>query len=513
MSHFDQSSSSPNQESPKSFFDDDSQDFFATSSSQDLPSFKFTFPSVQNTLKDIYFPANSLNSQKQTNNHILSTFNENYDKIRSQSTQLEQIHNLSDNSQLLFGGNNDSDDFFDENQENVHKSDDEIQMEAEMEVSSSIKSPESQEPIQTFQPLTLNVPNFGNEDLTTLPESIIELYKGINENYSDFTFTSIIAGQLCSDKFPSNAYGNLKMPLLMSLVTSRENKLHIMGVGQDVAHASMIMSSIGKFAQRFLRVTSNFDGITVNNNSVIEGGGIILATNGVAFLGNWQRIPPKSTLKLLREIETKTILVDKIQGNYPLETTIWAYWNHTTKIKKDLASISQFINVFGIPIIIDEVYSEERKEIIDDLLNQVATKPIDRSKDFQISDYDFHMYINYTQSLTVAFDSRAIVMLKNYFMATKMIRPDALSEKGYETLKIMAESHAKLSLRRIVSRQDVLVAISIAEKFIKEFFETDSYSSPVFSASSSASIDYYDMYMNDLYEWYLNFTKDILEKL
>ena len=187
------------------------------------------------------------------------------------------------------------------------------------------------------------MPNFGNEDLTTLPESIIELYRGINESYSDFTFTSIIAGQLCSDKFPTTAYSHLKMPLLMSLVTSRENKLHIMGVGQDVAHASMIMSSIGKFAQRFLRVTSNFDGITVNNNNVIEGGGIILATNGVAFIGNWQRIPPKSSLKLLREIETKTILVDKIQGNYPLEATIWAYWNHTSKIKKDLASISQFI--------------------------------------------------------------------------------------------------------------------------------------------------------------------------
>jgi len=80
-------------------------------------------------------------------------------------------------------------------------------------------------------------------------------------------------------------------------------------------------------------------------------------------------------------------------------------------------------SVFGIPIIIDEVYSEEREEIIDDLLNQVATKPVDRSNDFQISDNDLHMYINYAQTLSVAFDSRAIIMLKNYFMATKMIRP------------------------------------------------------------------------------------------
>ena len=84
---------------------------------------------------------------------------------------------------------------------------------------------------------------------------------------------------------------------------------------------------------------------------------------------------------------------------------------------------SILFSVFGIPIIIDEVYSEEREEIIDDLLNQVATKPVDRSNDFQIPDNDFQMYINYVQSLSVAFDSRAIIMLKNYFMATKMIRP------------------------------------------------------------------------------------------
>lgn len=345
MSQFDRSSSSTNHQSQQNnanFFDDNSQDYFANSSSEDSPSFQFTFSSVQNTLKDQYFPVSSLDSQKTSNNQFISTFCENFSQIGSQSTQLEQIHNLSNNTQLLFSDNNDSSGFFDETQKSVQKSEDEIEMEV---ANSSINSklPENQENIYTYQPLTLNVPNSGNEDLTTLPESIIDLYRRINENYSDFTFTSIIAGQLCCDKFPTTAYHHLIMPLLMSLVTSHENKLHIIGVGQDVAHSSMIMDSIGKFAQRFLRVTSNFDGITVNNNNMIEGGGIILATNGVACLGNWQRIPSKSCLKLLREIETKTILVDKIQGNYPLETTIWAYWNHTSKIKKDLASISQFI--------------------------------------------------------------------------------------------------------------------------------------------------------------------------
>lgn len=89
---------------------------------------------------------------------------------------------------------------------------------------------------------------------------------------------------------------------------------------------------------------------------------------------------------------------------------------------------------------------------------------------------------------------------------------DALSEKGYDVLKIMAESHAKLCLRKNVTRQDVLVAISIAEKFIKEFFEKDSFTSPSFSMET-ASIECYDKFLSDLYQWYLKFTKDVLEKL
>ena len=89
---------------------------------------------------------------------------------------------------------------------------------------------------------------------------------------------------------------------------------------------------------------------------------------------------------------------------------------------------------------------------------------------------------------------------------------DALSEKGYETLKIIAESHAKLSLRTTVNRQDALVAIAFAEKFIKEIFEKDAFSSPTFCIQAK-SIECYDSYLSDLYEWYLTFTKDILEKM
>ena len=82
-----------------------------------------------------------------------------------------------------------------------------------------------------------------------------------------------------------------------------------------------------------------------------------------------------------------------------------------------------FFSVFGIPIFIeDENFSED---IVDDLLNQLLTVPFESSNpnDYKISDTDMQSYINYARSLSTEFDPRANVMLENYFIATKTIRP------------------------------------------------------------------------------------------
>lgn len=78
-------------------------------------------------------------------------------------------------------------------------------------------------------------------------------------------------------------------------------------------------------------------------------------------------------------------------------------------------------SVFGIPIILDDFANEEF--IINDLLNQVSSDALERPNDFHIPENDFHSYLDYAKNLTVEFDSRAETMLRNYFIATKTIRP------------------------------------------------------------------------------------------
>lgn len=86
----------------------------------------------------------------------------------------------------------------------------------------------------------------------------------------------------------------------------------------------------------------------------------------------------------------------------------------------------------------------------------------------------------------------------------------ALTEKAYYMLKKMAEAHTKLCMRKHVESQDILAAISICEKFIKKFFNTDLYSSP--NELKATSIEYYDAYMNELSKWYNDFTNYVLKK-
>lgn len=292
--------------------------FFDTSSEMNSQFF-----AENSQVLSTFFTANdNLSSQL----HTFPIFDSENDSLMESPNRTEK--NLN-NSMVLFSDDEDDQSMSESPEKNSNK----------LMTQYSQKSQEVTHDKTQSNPLTKTIFSV-DENIAALPNVIIEIYSEVKKEYSNFTFTSIIAGQLCTDIFPLGAYNHLKLALLMSIVSDK--MLNIMAIGREVTHASTIMDHIGVYSQRFLRI-SNFDAITVNNNQVIEAGPLAIATNGIGFLGNWQRIPQKASIKLLREIETKMILLDKIQIHYPMRTTVWTYWNFTSKLKKDLASISQFI--------------------------------------------------------------------------------------------------------------------------------------------------------------------------
>lgn len=250
----------------------------------------------------------------------------------TQSQMQDEFDFLTENSQAFFSDDN----------ENESDSSNEMEMESISSSPPNIISTQAANSSMNNSLLTINNHIDTDNYNSRLPDTILNLHNDIKREFSDWTWISIIAGQVGCEIFPMGVYGNLKIALLLSLVSS--TPLHLIGIGQETSHASIIMNLLGRFASRFFNVCLNYDGVSVKKNTErIEAGPLLLATNGVTFIGNWQKLSQKTIMKYLREIETGNIMVDKIQQHFPLETTIWAYWSCTTKIKKDIQTTEQFL--------------------------------------------------------------------------------------------------------------------------------------------------------------------------
>lgn len=317
----------------------------------------------------------------------------------------EEISFLEEDSQLISN---------DEQSEIVHEIQNNTYDDEDQPSSHQNNGTQSPVPVKHHQELDVNV-----------PDSVIELYNSIKKHYSDWTFVAILSGYLCTDTFPMGAYINLKLSLLLSIASIHEASfkmpIPIVTVGQETANACIIMNAIGKFAERFIISTLNFDGSTVAKDNVIEAGPHIIARNGIFFIGDWSRLPQKTVMKFLREIETGQIITEKVQQIESLQCAIWTYWNCSTKIQKNQATISQFMNVFGIPIMLDDLANEE--DIIDDLLDQASSEPTDRFDSFHISEEDMSQYLRWVAQQQSEMEESAATLLRNYFTATTKIRP------------------------------------------------------------------------------------------
>lgn len=186
--------------------------------------------------------------------------------------------------------------------------------------------------------------NDEDEDLE-IPKSILLIYNHVERD--DWAFLWILSGYLCFEVFPMGAYNNLKLSLLLSLASISKNStpIQIIAIGRETSHANFLMNSIGKnLATRFITSTKpDFDGSHVDEKGVIEAGPLMMGTGGVMYIGDWTRLTQKTVSKLLREIETGFVTIEKVQHSVPLETSIWAYWSSSTKIGRDMASLNQFV--------------------------------------------------------------------------------------------------------------------------------------------------------------------------
>ncbi|XP_055303515.1 minichromosome maintenance domain-containing protein 2 [Sitodiplosis mosellana] len=336
---------------------------------------------------------------------------------------------------------------------------------------SGVTTAEEEENREQSQQLS-DMPNF------ILPEfdSILKLYSKIKSQYSDCAFVYALASNMCKDLYPKNSYISLKTALLLSIVScdvrSDAQPISIMAITRDSEIASSVMRRIGDISRRFICINDDlkFNG-KCSHTKTIDSNSLLMARNGVCFIGDWLGLKPASLNYLQNVMDSSRVTADSTSNiAYALKCAIWMYWSCSAKKmsqnQKDLTSISK---LFGIPVVLDETPSQE---VIDFLFAQCAINQTDKQNDVgdNIDENTIKAYLNFVSRIPTQFDVEALSMLKFYFIITRSIRPNILTPTSFDILQRLSECHAKLCLRTEVLKIDVTYAIELFEEFVLSVF-------------------------------------------
>lgn len=238
-----------------------------------------------------------------------------------------------------------------------------------------------------------------------IPQRISQYYTNIRKNHCDCAFVVFLAKQLASDIAPRSSFMNLKISLLLSLVSIHENPIHILAVGEEVSLISRIINSIGGLADRL--VTGYQNSSPKNPNTDIEtSSSIDMAKGGVNIIRELSQMSPKIVSKIMQEISDKR------------SCAIWSFFNNSENTSKD--NTDNFYNIvaaFGLPIVADD--PESFHEIMKFILSSVNREI---ENDNEIPFWEISKFISVVCQISVQFSSEANTTLEKYFEANKIVR-------------------------------------------------------------------------------------------
>ena len=261
--------------SPEDLFKENVNEFNIFTATQDLFSTQTEEPKAIQSVVSNYTPVSSYFSP-QKNRTPPSQFFQSSQSFNSQNeeffqSQVEQELNfLHENSQIIFNENDEgnksySEDFLDtqtDNQPSIFEFTQPAPVNHEIKTPSLIDRTilqsqldlfESCKSIQSSVPSTIiSVNELIDLDDIPIPQSIINMYTMIRENYSDSVFVYAVTAQLCSDYFPTGTYFNLKQSLLLSIASINGSvpPLQIIALGRNTSDANIVMNLIGNLADR-----------------------------------------------------------------------------------------------------------------------------------------------------------------------------------------------------------------------------------------------------------------------
>ncbi|KAM4704961.1 minichromosome maintenance domain-containing protein 2 [Rhinophrynus dorsalis] len=325
---------------------------------------------------------------------------------------------------------------------------------------------------------------------------------------SSWIFTGILANLFASEVVPVGSYNTLKLCILLSLVqTCNEDKeagnvLDLLVVTSDTLIVDRLLSySICLVPRGVRHFPSNdiFATVTKDERGIgtasVHACSALMAKGGICFIGDLS-LQKKDKLDHLQTVlESRNIVVFIPGKKYgedadhqmciPVQCNFWSYVDSCPKkhIQKESTFIGQMDLSVVPPNLIDAfgmfVYCNESSQshpvlpLVHHSLSRAMspeTPLCSVSQQFTTEDYEKVEYsglIAFSRNLQVNMSTKAEKLIHGYYVASRRVRTDThgskLSTSTLRHLYSISEAHAKLSLRRKVTEEDVLIAILLFE--------------------------------------------------
>ncbi|KAG9478874.1 hypothetical protein GDO78_012504, partial [Eleutherodactylus coqui] len=320
---------------------------------------------------------------------------------------------------------------------------------------------------------------------------------------SPWIFTGLLANIFAAQIIPVGMHNTLKLCTLLSLVqTCNEDKeigkpLDLMVGTNDTLIVERLMkygiSLIPRgvchthFNDIFATVTKDELG---TGTAIIHAGSALMAKGGVCYIGDINMYKKEKLDPLLSVLESRNTTVfipGKKYGDcvdqqifIPLQCNFWSYADlsfkkcntkETTVLgQMDLSAIpSHLIDAFGTLIYCNQI---SHTNPVVSLVQHSLVRAIKPGASIclvaqQFTTQDFEELIAYAKNLHVTFSTNAETLLHSYYLASRRVRTDSngskISTSALRHLSSVSEAHAKLSLRRVVTEDDALIAILLFE--------------------------------------------------
>ncbi|KYO26008.1 MCM domain-containing protein 2 isoform C [Alligator mississippiensis] len=365
--------------------------------------------------------------------------------------------------------------------------------------------------LRAFQTYFNNKPHFRIQSFTVFlrdPSHISDNFKYLLSLTSNscWRFSAILANIFASQVVPPGTYNTLKLSMLLSLVqtcdedTETAGYLDLLIATSDTLIVDRLLNYSICLVPRGIRhpPSSNiFPTVCKDKHGTgtasIQACSALLAKGGVCFIGELSSYK-KDKLELLQSVlesRTSTIFIPgkkygedaDQQVTLPIQTSFWSFVDVDSSSKKhiqkdnsligqmDLSFISaNLIDAFGLLIYCSELNS---CQLALPLMHHILKKAIDPeealytvSEEFRTQDYE--ELIAFAKNLQVELGPEAEKLIHGYYLASRRVRTDSihgstLSASALKILVSLSEAHAKLSLRRKVLEEDVLIAVLLLE--------------------------------------------------